>query len=344
MKPASEKIALSRGQNLFFLISQPRAGSTLLQSIIGSHPDVHTTPEPWLMLYPSYSFRREGTKAEYEFHWAWTGLHQFLSHIPDGKEIYAEGVRRLYLDLYNASIESAGKTYFLDKTPRYYLISDELNYLFPEARYIFLIRNPIAVLCSIARTWIHGYWYKLNVYKKDLIDAPEMILNSARFLSEKSTLLRYEEVLKDPAVEMKRLYEDLDISPRSSFSYSSPQNIYSSELGDKTNVDKKRMPDCSHLDRWKEDVKDPQIWRLVNDYVDYLGEDLLGRLGYSYSDMKRELIARYPGKLALTMTFSLEWYLREDNEYRGKDYIVYRTSNAIQGRGCQGFLKRILKH
>ena len=39
----------SQSKHLIFLTSQPRPGSTLLQFIFSRHPDIHTTPEPWLM-------------------------------------------------------------------------------------------------------------------------------------------------------------------------------------------------------------------------------------------------------------------------------------------------------
>ena len=48
-------------QDLIFLISQQRAGSTLLQRILGGHPEVHTTAETWLMLHPIYALREQGS-------------------------------------------------------------------------------------------------------------------------------------------------------------------------------------------------------------------------------------------------------------------------------------------
>jgi hypothetical protein len=36
--------------DLVFIISQPRAGSTLLQRILDSHSKVCSPPEPWVML------------------------------------------------------------------------------------------------------------------------------------------------------------------------------------------------------------------------------------------------------------------------------------------------------
>ena len=66
------------GQNLIFLISQPRAGSTMTQRILGSHPDICTVSEPWLMLHPLYAMRPQGYEAEYHAWEARVALKNFF--------------------------------------------------------------------------------------------------------------------------------------------------------------------------------------------------------------------------------------------------------------------------
>jgi hypothetical protein len=39
-----------RGDQLVFLLSMPRSGSTLLSLMLGSHPEVCCPPEPWIVL------------------------------------------------------------------------------------------------------------------------------------------------------------------------------------------------------------------------------------------------------------------------------------------------------
>ena len=62
-----------RGENLVFIISQPKAGSTLLQRIVAGHPDIQTSAETWLMLHPVYGLRKTGIQANYNANWAATG-------------------------------------------------------------------------------------------------------------------------------------------------------------------------------------------------------------------------------------------------------------------------------
>ena len=66
------------GENLIFLISQPRAGSTLLQRILAAHSQVHSVSEPWLMLHPVYALRPSGITAEYNEELARIALRDYL--------------------------------------------------------------------------------------------------------------------------------------------------------------------------------------------------------------------------------------------------------------------------
>ena len=77
-----------RGENLIFILSQPRAGSTLLQRMLASHPEVHTLSEPWVMLHPLYALRTAGYQAEYNYRAAQEALRVFVEALPGGAEDY----------------------------------------------------------------------------------------------------------------------------------------------------------------------------------------------------------------------------------------------------------------
>ena len=62
------------GEGLIFIISQPRAGSTLLQRMLSGHPDIATAAEPWLLLHPLYGLRQHGIQAEYNSQWAFKAV------------------------------------------------------------------------------------------------------------------------------------------------------------------------------------------------------------------------------------------------------------------------------
>ena len=110
------------GQNLIFIISQPRSGSTLLQRILAGHVQIQTSAETWLMLYPAYAFKNTGLESEFNSKWAKEGIMEFLTNYTDGDTTYIEAWRNWAGFIYGNALEKSGKKYFLDKTPRYYFI------------------------------------------------------------------------------------------------------------------------------------------------------------------------------------------------------------------------------
>ena len=185
----------SLGENLIFIISQPRAGSTLLQRILGNHPDLHTVSEPWLMLHPFYCLECQGFRAEYNEVVAQSAVQNFLGTLPNREDEYFEGVRRMYTYLYESSLATAGKRYFLDKTPRYYFVIPQLYRTFPKAHFLILYRNPLAVLCSIISAWAKENWFALFQFKHDLIRAPGLLNEGIQFLGERAMVVHYEELV-----------------------------------------------------------------------------------------------------------------------------------------------------
>jgi hypothetical protein len=126
------------GENLIFLVSLPRSGSTLLQRILANHPDVHRTTEPWVMLHPLYALKQQGISAEYESDLARRALGEFLDATPGGEETYVDALRAMASVLYGSALQPTGKQFFLDKTPRYFYILPELLRVFPKARFVLL--------------------------------------------------------------------------------------------------------------------------------------------------------------------------------------------------------------
>ena len=160
---------------LIFLFSLPRSGSTLLQRLIASHPQISTTSEPWLILPYLYTIREKGICAEFDYNTSSVAIQDFCRALPNGEEDYLLEVRALVERLYAKVSRKEQTTYFLDKTPRYHLVINEIYKLFPESKKIFLWRNPLSVMTSIMSTWGQGKW-NLHRYKIDLFQGLELSL------------------------------------------------------------------------------------------------------------------------------------------------------------------------
>ncbi len=163
----------SDSDKLIFILSQPRSGSTLLQKILGNHPLIYTRSEPWFMFPYAYALKNDGIYAEYDFNMYKRGIADFVNGLKDGQKEYNDEIREMCTKIY---LKFLGKEqYFLDKTPRYYLIFDELQQIFPDGKFIIIVRNPLAVLSSIIKNWTGKNWFRLSEYKTDLIDAIRLL-------------------------------------------------------------------------------------------------------------------------------------------------------------------------
>ncbi len=135
-------------EDIWFLISPPRAGSTLLAHLLGNHPDIHAPTEPWIML-ALQQFGKIRTDHQFGAGHVDEALQQ--SFAPKRNLLLAE-----FAKLYFSLMLPENKFVFLDKTPRYYWIVDWLYSLFPKARFLILHRNPLDVLASHKTTWGHN--------------------------------------------------------------------------------------------------------------------------------------------------------------------------------------------
>lgn len=277
------------GQNLIFLISQPRAGSTLTQRILAGHPDICTSAEPWTMLHPLYALRPQGMQAEYDANLAWMALQDYLDYVDSDEVLYYKAVCSFAKPLYEAAIEKEGKSLFLDKTPRYYLIIEELIRTFPDARVILLFRNPLAVLASILKNWVRDDFKSLSVYYHDLIEAPWFMTKALEHHKDRVTMLRYEDLVSQPEGVIRSMCKSINLDYHPEMLNYAQKEAPVGLMGDAINVHKHDKPVSEYSDKWIKLFNRPDYLYVATSYLDGLGPDLLQKMGYSYDEIKTQL-------------------------------------------------------
>jgi len=341
------------GENLIFLLSFPRAGSTLLQRILGGHPEIHTTAEPWLMLHPLYALRKTGWEAEYDARTARLGLEAFLDGIPEGRHAYFRMVADLTRRLYSEALAESGKQCFLDKTPRYYFLIPELFEIFPQARYILLLRNPVASFCSRVTTQIeHRHWHILSRFKGDLLEGPARMARAVESPPSRSVTVKYEDLLHEPEAELKRVCAALELAYDPGLIEYGSHDVPAWKLGDQKTVYKRRSPDRANADRWLTALEDPQAWRIAREYLDRLGREALEPLGYNYDEIDAQIEDRRPSRLGLWPTSSFERLLskpegefgRRELARLNRQFLMRRTVHKLQQGGAAGVVQAMWGH
>jgi len=320
--------------NLIFLISQPRAGSTLLQRILGSHPEVHTISEPWLMLHPLYALRDQGLKAEYSHPLYQLGLQEFLANIsPEAPEsVYYEGIRRMYGYLYEQALSITGKRFFLDKTPRYYLIIPELQRTFPKAKFIILIRNPLAVLSSMIKTWTEGdwFWFSGTGKRLDLLSAPTLLMQGVNMLGNSCIVVHYEDLIASAEETIKKITEFLEIAYSSQIINYGNHDLPRWKYGDQNNVYNHKSPNSENIQEWSKHIDGPQTWRLMDEYLPTLGRELIEEMGYSFDESQKILLDHKPkrqGRLTLSLPFLLK--TEDERTFAERNLVRWLKGNKL---------------
>lgn len=342
------------GEDLVFLISQPRSGSTLLQRVLYGHPEIQTSAETWLMLHPLYASKPHRLTAEYDAKNALKGVNDFLANYTSGPGIYDDAIRAWAKVIYGDALRCSGKKYFLDKTPRYFFIIPDLYRLFPKAKFIFLIRNPLAVLSSLLSTYVKEEWTVLSYFRHDLLLAPGLMLEGIDLVGEDAITVRYEEFVSDPGRNTESLCNRLGVSFHMEMLDYSRTEQPRGDLNDPVGVHLHSRPSTTSLEKWKRLADSPQASHFAEGYLNLLGRNVVESLGYDFAEL-RSAISGAGGKNEAGNLFPLHLALKPKDEWNYREWMTAERYKKIRAKGRprgelsaikQGILRgvRLLKH
>lgn len=217
-------------ENLIFIVSQPRAGSTYLQNLLSNNNQTNTCSEPWILLNFVNQLNPKLTKTDFDNKLAADAFKDYLQKYEelDYQKTQKEFILNLYKPMYN------GYEFVIDKTPRYWEILEELVVLFPKSKIIILKRNPLDVAKSMIKTWDIKNLEKLAYYKRDLLLAPHRLKTFSDKHKNNTNVynLRYEDLVADTAVEVKKLYNWCGIAYNDMVLDTSKNEKYKGKYGD----------------------------------------------------------------------------------------------------------------
>lgn len=182
-----------------FIIGMPRSGTTLVEQILASHSQVFGAGE-------LNEMKRVAAAA--------TQVSAFKTHFPDcmpgvRREEYPR-IARLYLDRVREIAGDPGITRIIDKHPLNFQFVGLIFSLFPNARIIHTVRNPLdTCLSCFFQNFTKGQDYSFDLEKlghfyndyRRLMEHWEMIYPG------KIYTIRYEDVIADQENETSRLLE-----------------------------------------------------------------------------------------------------------------------------------------
>lgn len=201
------------GDDLILIVSPPRAGSTMLQRMLGSHSAVQTHPEPHLLTplaYQGYFHRVE--RAAYNHVVASQALREFVDFLPGRDSDYLDACRAYCQVLYGRARAVHGKAFFLDKTPNYAdTILPFIAQLLPKARVVVLTRHPAAQLASTANTFHGGDFHKAHALRDCFTTFIPRIAEFMRGPAMPFVHVRYEDLVAEPERHLQRLLDHIGL-------------------------------------------------------------------------------------------------------------------------------------
>lgn len=243
-------------ENLLFIISPPRSGSTLLQRMVGSHSKIFTHPEPHLVTPLAYlGYHDTVDKAPYDHINAAEAIRLFVSGLPNGEDDYLDALRAYADTMYSRMLATKpGRTMFLDKTPAYGLVLPFLAKLYPKAKYVVLTRHPLAVMSSFANSFFDGDWQRAH----DFNPVPERYVPAmARFLREKPVPMihvRYEDLVTQPNEELARIFGFLGLEHEPEAVEYGKRFDAKKGMGDPITVNQHDKPMTDSVEKWAAEI------------------------------------------------------------------------------------------
>ena len=194
-----------------FVCGMPRSGTTLVEQILGGHPDIFVAGEIGML---SGAIQR---------------LDAWERHVGSGQE-YPECIRDLgEAQAYQLAAQivgdlrryDAGATHIVDKLPHNFENIGLLRLLFPNAPVIHVLREPRDVAVSNyftnyqAKFGGMGFAYDLSDIGQQLVDYQQLMQHWDAALAKPVLTLRYEDVVQDTEGAARKMlaYLGLDWTP-----------------------------------------------------------------------------------------------------------------------------------
>lgn len=208
----------SQKASFVFILGRGRSGTSLLQTVLNSHPQISIAPEAQFIMFllrryhnavwtadTIKAFSRELWLEERLQNWHLNkdSLQQALLHHKNNTN-YADICKEVYFQ-YGKSKEKEDLQVVGDKNPHYALYIKHLAELYPNAQFIHMTRDPRDTILSFKQVNFDAnntatLAYRWNIYNKAINKYKQILKNRFHLIRFEDLLEKPEETLKDLCV------------------------------------------------------------------------------------------------------------------------------------------------
>jgi acyl carrier protein len=328
---------------LIYLLSTPRAGSTLLRVMLMGHSQIFAPPELHLLPFDTLKQRAE-TLTNFNNEFLKIGLIetiQILENLSSTKafdKMQALEEQDISIrETYQLLQKQVGDRYLVDKSPSYAMdiaVLERAERLCEEPFYLFLVRHPLSVMESFVR---NRFDKLLDIQEEPWSYAEELWLkyntNLLTFLSKipqrRQFLIQYEELVQEPEKVMKTLCSQLGITFEVSMLNPYEGNRMTSGLFEGT----LSCGDPNFTQHQEIDATLALVWKQHRDKLEQLRPQTLKlaqKLGYSVEVSKEYGLS--PAQTTFMNLFGTEpvWHIVQHLQLEEPEFQVKQFENSLQ--------------
>lgn len=184
-----------------FLIGFPRSGTTLLDTMLGGHPNIQTLEERPLIQSIVASHPILFSQENFE--------NPLPLHI-------RQSLQALYFDLADREVPRRPGAVWVDKMPLNLTRLPHILRIFPSARFILAVRHPcdVCLSCQMQLFAMNPAMANLHSLESTAKFYARVMQLWLRYTNEQplsAHIIRYEDLLQTPEAELKRLLEFLSL-------------------------------------------------------------------------------------------------------------------------------------
>lgn len=195
-----------------FIVGMPRSGTTLMSTILSAHPSIAISPQTkfltkWMRQYPDLDISQP---RDFQMFWEYFSQGKNFSHIGIDSEATLSRILEAdkidYYSIFDAILQEYAikmkKYRFGEKTPSNYEHVDLLLKWYPQARIIWLVRDPRAVTASLlAVPWGSSYADVHAIRWRNSIH----LINKDWARDERVKIVKYETLVTEPETVIKQV-------------------------------------------------------------------------------------------------------------------------------------------
>ena len=271
-----------------FLFSLPRSGSTLLQRMLACHSEIKTSSELWFLLPHIDAVRNRYSYSQFSYLSLRNATRDLIEQLPAGEDSYFSSIRLMADDIYrNLAINN--ERYVLDKTPRYYLVLEEILKIYPDAKFIFLLRNPLSVAASIVESFNRGRLGDFR-HRIDLYLGPGLLASGCEVMHDYSINVHFEELLRNTRPTLEKICSYLDIEFEGDM-LNGFSKVPVASLGDQFGSREFTTIQANRIENWKQVFATSYRKKYLLKYMREIGEETFSRLGYDFDGLTEEVMS-----------------------------------------------------